>query len=669
MRYLFTLKKELLNLNCLELDGVLARLFDGYEEVIIHKRDEETRNFTVNHADGLLQGKGIKGFFNPIPAQRMFIEKAEGNIFNLDYGTRDYSRVRNLGSSPQRTEKILDAMSGFHNQEEKWFSLFENAKIFMNTNNGDESELNCLQQLQRVEKYQYQIKTVQRILNTFRGRVLLSDEVGLGKTIEAGIAMSEYIMRGLIKKILILVPASLVDQWYYEMKVMFNQDFIRSDASAFRKKGSAAWSEYNKIIASIASSKRKPASETIASLHYDLIIVDEAHHLKNRSSVAWQFVNSLHKKYIFLLSATPVQNSLEELYNLITLLKPGQLRTYAFFKKNFVGDKAGLEVKNNDKLRELLAGAMIRNRKSDIDVKFTKRFATTLTLSAPPRERILYDSLSAFVREQYKSSPISRLTLKNLQEQLGSSICAASRSIRGILENNELAMDQAGRLEILSAEADKLALEESPKLRELGRILKDFDDKLLIFTKFRMTEEYIVDFLRNAGVPTAVFHGSMRRGEKEEQIQYFRDCASVLVSTETGGEGRNLQFCHGMVNFDLPWNPMAIEQRIGRIHRIGQTRDVYVFNLCAVDTVEHYILQILDKKINMFEMAVGEVDMILGDMEDNEDFSEIIMNAWVRSGTGDQMAREIETLGNRLLENKKHYEKIKNIDDKLFADM
>jgi len=669
MRYLFTLKKEMLNLNSLELDNVLAKVFDGYDNVIIRKNDLEVRTFTVNHTDGLLQGKGIKGFFSPIPVQRLFIEKADENIFDLDYDTCGYPPGLNLGSNPERTERILDALNRFYSQDEKWFHLFENAKSFMNTSNEDESDLNCLQQLQRVEKYQYQIKTVQRILSTFRGRVLLSDEVGLGKTIEAGIAMSEYIMRGLIKKILILVPASLVDQWYYEMKVMFNQDFIRSDDPVFKKMGSEAWGTYNKVIASIASAKRKPSSEIIASLHYDLIIVDEAHHLKNRSSVAWQFVNSLHKKYIFLLSATPVQNNLEELYNLITLLKPGQLKTYAYFKKNFVGDKAGLEVKNNDKLKELLAGAMIRNRRSDIDVRFTKRFAATLTLSAPARERSLYNSISAFVRDEYGSSPISRLTLKNLQEQLGSSIAAASRAIANILGNTELTMDQVSRLNRLSMEADKLAMEESPKLRELGRIIRDFDDKLLIFTKYRVTEEYIVEYLRKTGVPTAVFHGSMRRSEKEEQIQYFKDSAMVLVSTETGGEGRNLQFCHGMVNFDLPWNPMAIEQRIGRIHRIGQMRDVYVFNLCAADTVEHYILQILDKKINMFEMAVGEVDMILGDMEDNDDFSEIIMNAWVRSGTGDQMAREIETLGERLLENKKHYEKIKSIDDKLFADV
>jgi len=159
----------------------------------------------------------------------------------------------------------------------------------------------------------------------------------------------------------------------------------------------------------------------------------------------------------------------------------------------------------------------------------------------------------------------------------------------------------------------------------------------------------------------------MRRSEKEDQIGKFRNGARVLVSTETGGEGRNLQFCHGMINFDLPWNPMAIEQRIGRIHRIGQERDVYVYNLCSTDTVEQYILRILDKKINMFELAVGEMDMVLGDFDETADFSDMVMDSWMRSENGDQMEQEMEALGERLLQNKHQLERVKSIDNELFA--
>jgi SNF2 family DNA or RNA helicase len=218
-------------------------------------------------------------------------------------------------------------------------------------------------------------------------------------------------------------------------------------------------------------------------------------------------------------------------------------------------------------------------------------------------------------------------------------------------------------------EAEQLASQESVKLLETIKIINDFQDKLLIFTKYRTTQDYLVDFLKRNGLTVAEFNGSMRRSEKEAQIQYFRENAQILVSTETGGEGRNLQFCNGLINYDLPWNPMAIEQRIGRLHRIGQQRDVYVYNLCAADTVEYYILRMLDKKINMFEMAVGEVDMILGDIDEDEDFSDMIMNAWMRSDTLEKMEREIEALGERLLINKMHYEKIKTIDNRLFADI
>src|SRR5699024_8652271 len=152
-----------------------------------------------------------------------------------------------------------------------------------------------------------------------------SDEVGLGKTVEAGMAMLEYIMRGLARRIMILVPPSLVEQWENEMKRKFNQDFVRADQPEFKKMGAKAWGHYQKIIASIDTAKLKHHREAINENYYDLVIVDEAHHLKNRRTLKWQFVNGLNKKYIFLLTATPVQNHLEELYNLITLLKPGQL--------------------------------------------------------------------------------------------------------------------------------------------------------------------------------------------------------------------------------------------------------------------------------------------------------------------------------------------------------
>ncbi len=189
---------------------------------------------------------------------------------------------------------------------------------------------------------------------------------------------------------------------------------------------------------------------------------------------------------------------------------------------------------------------------------------------------------------------------------------------------------------------------------------------MIVFTKYKSTQTFLTSVLQKNGFKVAEFHGGLKRKEKEAQVAYFKADADVLVSTEVGGEGRNLQFCNGMVNFDLPWNPMAIEQRIGRIHRIGQKRDVVVYNLAAKGTIEDYILNLLDRKINMFELVVGEVDAILGDIEEKEDFSDLMMGAWVKSKDEAEMEKELDQIGEKLLENKRKLAKQKKLDETLF---
>ncbi|MBV4438626.1 DEAD/DEAH box helicase [Clostridium tyrobutyricum] len=212
--------------------------------------------------------------------------------------------------------------------------------------------------------------------------------------------------------------------------------------------------------------------------------------------------------------------------------------------------------------------------------------------------------------------------------------------------------------------------EENTKGKELMRIIDNFDDKIIVFTKYKTTIEFLEKLLKQQGYDIAIFHGGMTRKEKENQIEYFRKEAQVLISTEAGGEGRNLQFCNAIINYDLPWNPMAIEQRIGRIHRVGQKRDVYIFNLEAKNTIESYILDILDKKINMFELVVGEVDMILGDLNDeNAGFDDMIMDIWASSQDKDELNSKMDELGNKLLDMKNKYTKIKNVDEEIFGDL
>lgn len=676
--YIFALDKQLLDLNALEMDERLIHFFetgpesDGDTCAFINDQGL-VRKFKINLQERMLQGRGIKGFFGPYEQPCLLIGRRSDGMIEITSPLMFDERIlsdnaRNVEVT-ERTRMVLRSITAMNRSEEIWFHLYDRSRRFITRSTGQ--ELLCLPHLRELEPYEYQLRTVRSVIERFKGRALLCDEVGLGKTVEAGIGMSEYIIRGLARKILILVPPSLVGQWFDEMKRKFNQDFVRADDPEFIKMGNAAWSHYNKIIASINTAKRTGHREAISKIHFDLVIVDEAHHLKNRKAMSWQFVNSLQKKYIFLLTATPVQNNLEELYNLITLLKPGQLKTYSYFKKNFVIGKEGIEVKNADRLKMLLSEVMVRNKRSNVDVKFTKRKAATRIVPLPDRERALYSDLSGFIRQQYadRHPAFNRLLLKSLQEQMGSTFTAVVPTLERLSRQDHLEPTVRQSLEELYQRALTIAAEEinhSAKRNELVRIIEDFKDKMIIFTKYNSTLQFISLALRDHGIRVAEFYGGMRRKEKEEQIAYFKGEAQILVSTEVGGEGRNLQFCNGLINFDLPWNPMAIEQRIGRIHRIGQERDVHVFNLAAQHTVEHYMLHVLDRKINMFELVVGEVDMILGDIEEEEEFSDLVMNAWVRAQDHEEMELEMDQIGNKLMENKQKLEKVKSLEEHLF---
>jgi len=678
--HLFRPDRELLELNAMEMDAALIKFFtaivDGEDQAptlsFVNDAGVE-RKIKVNLQEKLLQGRGINGFFSPYAdAEYLTIRMLDNGavrIGTLDQPVAEWDRdVTEALEVKTRMNDVLHALSLLKQQSEAWFRLYDRSREFA----ARSENLICLPHLREVEPFEYQIRTVTSVIGRFKGRALLCDEVGLGKTVEAGVCLQEYIMRGLARKVLILVPPSLVNQWHEEMKRKFNQDFIRSDDPAFTKLGEEAWRHYPKVIASITTAKRAKHANAISLIHYDMVIVDEAHHVKNRNTVAWKFVNSLNKKYMLLLTATPVQNSLEELYNLITLLRPGQLQTYRQFHKNFVEDNQGIEVKNADKLKLLLSEVMIRNRRSNVDVKFTQRKASTRIIEPSPRERQLYVDLSAFVRTHYMNNhPVfSRFMLKSLQEQMGSTFASLTGTLEKLAGNEGLTPDlqevvrgyHERALAIAAAES-----RESRKIDELARIVAAFGDKMLIFTKYRTTLELIGESLRNRGVKVAEFHGGLKRMEKEREVAFFREEANVLVSTEVGGEGRNLQFCNGIVNFDLPWNPMAIEQRIGRIHRIGQARDVFVYNLAAQNTLEHHMLNVLDRKINMFELVIGEVDMILGDIEESEEFSDLVMNAWVRSENDAMIEREMDVIGEKLLSNKNKLDRVKALDDRIFA--
>jgi SNF2 family DNA or RNA helicase len=517
----------------------------------------------------------------------------------------------------------------------------------------------------------YQLATVRHVLNNLRGRALLCDEVGLGKTIEAGLIMMEYILRGLARHVLVLTPPSLVEQWRLELQTKFNLDFITYDSPQFRATASP-WATFPYIIASLDTAKREPHQAKALEPVYDLVIVDEAHHLKQQKTLAYQLVSRLKKKYILLLTATPVENDLEELFNLITLLQPGQLETSASFKRKYLTRGNPLQPKNAEELKKLVREVMVRNRRSDTGAITARRRAEVIEIALSPDEAAFYQRLTTFVRGYYtaesaghSSGGVTQFVLKTLQREVGSSIEAVLPTLEKIAAEEAHPHSLRQVCGVLAGQAR--GVRSRAKAVALVRLLKTIPDKVVVFTCFRATLRFLAELLQGEGFRVAQLHGGMRRAEKEEQVQAFAGDARILVSTETGSEGRNLQFCNAIVNYDLPWNPMRIEQRIGRLHRIGQTRDVSIYNLSAARTVEAHILELLDAKINMFQLVVGELDMILGNLREKRDFEDIIMDIWAGALDDTNLQSRLSDLGDRLLTAKEQYLAVKALDEKLLG--
>jgi SNF2 family DNA or RNA helicase len=515
----------------------------------------------------------------------------------------------------------------------------------------------------------YQQETVRRVLRHFKGRALLADEVGLGKTIEACMVLKEYWMRGLVGKALVLTPPSLVSQWKGELSEKFGMLAVSPDSAEFRRDPRQFWNGERLVVASIAMARMDAHASAIAAVPWDMVIVDEAHCLKNRTSANWQLVDSLQKKFILMLTATPVENNLVELYNLITLLKPGLLATEADFRKSYVTPGKPRTPKNAANLRTMLADVMIRNTRAAADVQLPRRIAATVAVAPSEGEDHMYDLVSHFVAERYRAAggkPASTLALDLMQRQAGSSPQALSRSVARALR--EETWVKAGDRRELEAILDLACHEEqSSKGAQLGRMLSARPGKAVVFTEFLPTLDHLAHVCEQSGISYSLFSGDLSRPEKDASIARFRDHAQVLLSTGAGGEGRNLQFADTVMNFDLPWNPMRIEQRVGRVHRIGQNHDVFVFNFCQEGTVEEYLLRVLHDKINMFELVVGEMDAILGAMDDSRDFAEIVMDLWISGRESGELERGFEELAKQLLDAKKQHVQVQELDESLFA--
>lgn len=571
----------------------------------------------------------------------------------------------------------------------------------------------------RVEPKHHQVYVAHRVTRKPAPRMILADEVGLGKTIEAGLILKELRAREAAERTLILVPANLATQWQQELRVKFNEDFTILDGDAARhlgRDGGNPFETSDSIIASLAFASREQRIQQIMSVPWDLVIFDEAHRVrlgKSTRTRAYNLAEGLwdHVPGVLLLSATPMQLGVLELWGLIDLVEPGLYPSPAAYEavrrtlphlnelmravrdwttldeleqrgiaRRFERqlDGVGLPIADLRRLHDRgfreealdriaathpLAEVLVRNRRADVG-GFTQRQATRILVDQTPEEEDAREAVTAYLRQTYNLAEGGNSALGFLlvtyHKMLASSSAAIYASLRkrrerlrDELEAEAEAIEQGWseaahreRLEVLEMEdstegleglrARELALEteileldgllarlgklRDSKARQLVELVdqvlhEDPTEKVLIFTQFRETQRLLEAALRHRGYSVELFHGGMRPAEKDAAVEAFRRRSQVLVSTEAGGEGRNLQFCHVMFNFDLPWNPMRVEQRIGRIDRIGQTKPVRIVNLAVAGTVEERVLEVLSERIRLFEESIGSLDPILGDLE------------------------------------------------------
>ena len=560
----------------------------------------------------------------------------------LNENKQDLSEIVQLKYSDKYFVKNKIRNFTFDN-ESKLDNVIKTYEILNSQHTRGLTTLNALKS--KILIFDHQIMAAKIVKNEFNGMALLADEVGLGKTVEAGILLKEYFVTGLIKNALILTPPSLIKQWQEEMFSKFDLDFIaQKDDERF-----VGYDQHNMLIASISSSVNPVNELKLNSIEWDIVVVDEAHRLKNSSSKAHQLVESLQKKFLLLLSATPVQNNLRELYNIIDLIRPGLLGSWSSFNTSYAADEKGRTINpmKRNELQEILSSVVVRTTRREVKnyIDFTDRIPKTHLFEPSDAEKALYQTATNYVRSMWQSladtSPMTiTFSLMILQRQVASSSAAIKTALNKKLQDTSNDRDKIENLLIL---ADKISIDT--KMKNLLTLIKNEpNSKFLIFTEFIATQDYIMENLLKNEFQSVKFNGEISTAERDLSVNKFKRDIPIMVSTEAGGEGQNFQFCHNVINYDLPWNPMRVEQRIGRVHRIGQNHDVYIHNFAITDTIEQYVLQLLYEKINLFKMTIGELDLLFGD-EVMEKMQTQIFQSYMASNSRDELKNKFSALG------------------------
>lgn len=555
----------------------------------------------------------------------------------------------------------------------------------------------------RVIPLPHQWYAVQRALEGRQIRLMLADEVGLGKTIEAGLILNELKARGLIRRVLVVCPKGLVNQWHAELKDKFHETFhviLPEDMDAIQRLYGERdiYSHFQQVISPLDAIKplekragwdqeridryNRERLGAILEAGWDLIIIDEAHRVAGSSPQVARYKLGVQLSqaapYLLLLTATPHSGKKEPFLRLMKLLD----------------DKAFPQVKAI--VKEQVAPYIIRTEKRmAVDREgnrlFKDRATKVLEITWEERHSLqqqLYDAVTHYVRTGYhraqreKKSYIGFLMV--LMQRLATSSTAAIRDSLerriSLLENQlthyvptatqdwfELESEESLETALMLKSADgKLELTELRHLYEIAKhaefqytdakaeyLLQLIDElrtlhsvnKLIIFTEFVATQEYLREYLINHGFAVSILNGSMDLNERMDMIQQFAQQTTILISTDAGGEGLNLQFSNVVINYDLPWNPMKIEQRIGRVDRIGQTNDVLAFHFILSETVENRVRKVLEEKLEMIfrDMGVNKmVDVLDGEMAEL-DFTNVYLKSVVNPAKMNEYVHRMES--------------------------
>ena len=553
----------------------------------------------------------------------------------------------------------------------------------------------------------HQIKALTRAISGDRVRYLLADEVGLGKTIEAGLILRELKLRGLVKRVLVVAPKGLVTQWVAEMRTHFNEDFrllIPTDFSAYRRiaKEDNIWQSHPQVVCPMDSVKplesmrgwsekklaeyNKERFEDLVSAGWDLVIVDEAHRLGGSTDQVARFKLGQGlceaAPYFLMLSATPHQGKTDAFHRLLSLID-----AEAFPDEDSVTrDRVQPYVIRTEKRRAITSDGktLFKPRKTEL--------APISWREAHRDQQLLYEAVTEYAREGYNQAMREKRNyvgfLMILMQRLVVSSTTAIRTtlerrleaLKGTTNEHELTQIKnnnepfvsigvhswfspeewadldgqeqietllAARLKALKNERAevKLLLKAATRCMQSGADAKaealldwlyklqaeesDPELKALVFTEFVPTQQTLQQFLAERGFQVVCLNGSMNMEERKKVQEAFAEDARILVSTDAGGEGLNLQLCHVVINYDIPWNPMRLEQRIGRVDRIGQTHVVRAVNFVFEDSVEHRVREVLEEKLSVIfeEFGIDKTGDVLDSAHAGQIFDDLYLDA------------------------------------------